>query len=272
MTTNGNGAQQRITFKLLPRRVDADSEIWLVRPGIADEKARDWQHIINASDGQVGALLMHGHLNNCSCEDQPHWKVTGSSCSQLPECHLDEHSDDPHLLRHMLRVARDEIVRLRNEQQAAVAKSLDEFLNQGPVMQVRVAGDGQTPTRTHPGDAGFDLYVSRSIEVPPQTFVDVHCDVSVQLPRDMWGMIIGRSSTLRQRGLLVPLGVIDQGYRGELYAGCWNLTDESVLVAKGERIAQFIPIPLLSDQLTVKQVLQLDEHARGESGFGSSGQ
>ena len=99
---------------------------------------------------------------------------------------------------------------------------------------------GQVAQRAYQADAGIDLYVQASEEravvegrgftgawvIGPGEFVDLPLGVSVRLPEGHWGMLTGRSSTLRQRGLLVNQGIIDNGYTGPLFAGVWNLTQE----------------------------------------------
>lgn len=139
-------------------------------------------------------------------------------------------------------------------------------------------GEGGTmPTRAYSGDAGYDLYVSRSVDVPPGGFVDVHTDIRVALPSHLWARIVGRSSTLRNRGLLVVEGVIDSGYRGWLYSGVRNMTDAPVSVRKGERLAQLIPhlnvAAALPEATGVSQADfdALPHDGRAHSGFGSSG-
>lgn len=134
-----------------------------------------------------------------------------------------------------------------------------------------VSGTVQCPTRVHPDDAGLDLYVSEAAAVPPRSFVDIHCGIAVQLPAHTWGFLVGRSSTLRKRGLLVNPGIIDCGYRGELYAGVQNMTDEPVKVGVGERLAQLIILENSTRGLTPVWAKELTSHARGSNGFGSSG-
>lgn len=130
---------------------------------------------------------------------------------------------------------------------------------------------GQMPDRTYANDAGLDLFVSETVDVPPGEFRDIHCGVSVQLPDWSWGMLTGRSSTLRKRGLLVNQGVIDEGYRGPLFAGVWNLTAGTVRVNKGERIAQLIVLDNATRKLHPHQVRHLSVSERGNNGFGSTG-
>ena len=124
-------------------------------------------------------------------------------------------------------------------------------------------------TRAYPGDAGFDLYCQGEHRIGPGESIDVPLGVRVQLPEGWWGLLTGRSSTLRKRGLLVAQGVIDQGYRGPLYAYVHNMTEEMVRVRDGERLAQLIPLPLFPGGTVL--VDDLDDHARGTQGFGSSG-
>jgi len=138
-------------------------------------------------------------------------------------------------------------------------------------MKIKIGPNGRMPKQHYPGDAGFDLYVSENVWVEPGEFADVATDVFIQLPTSYWGQVVGRSSTLKNRGLMVVPGVIDNGYRGELFTGVWNLSGETRQIHRGDRIAQFIPTLIVSDRLSLEQVEHLDEHVRGLASFGSSG-
>lgn len=130
---------------------------------------------------------------------------------------------------------------------------------------------GMPPSRGYPDDAGIDLYVAVDTVIPPGEFVDVPSGVKVEMPPDVWGMLTGRSSTLRKKGLMVNQGVIDPGYRGELYSGVWNLTRDEVKVAAGERIAQLILIGNATRLHRLVEVAGLSPSDRGTNGFGSTG-
>lgn len=128
------------------------------------------------------------------------------------------------------------------------------------------------PTRGHAGDAGFDLYVSRDIRISPGAFVDVPCGINgIELPEGYWAWIVGRSSTLRSKGLLVNQGIIDQGYRGPLFAGVQNISPVACDIRRGERLAQLILLPLAADKTTLTAVETVGETSRGANGFGSTG-
>lgn len=132
--------------------------------------------------------------------------------------------------------------------------------------------DAYEPTRGHFDDAGFDLYTVEDRTVGPGQFIDVPCGVAVQLPPSTWGMLTGRSSTLRKHGLMVHTGVIDEGYRGELFAGVFNLTDGPVQIRRGERLSQLIVIPRMQLDLTRVDITdQFIQSSRGARGFGSTG-
>jgi dUTP pyrophosphatase len=71
------------------------------------------------------------------------------------------------------------------------------------------------------------------------------------------------------RGIATTAGVIDAGYRGEILVLMTNLGETAVELKAGEKIAQMIPVPVLTgDVVTVES---LEESARAEKGFGSSG-
>lgn len=127
------------------------------------------------------------------------------------------------------------------------------------------------PVRAYSDDAGLDLFVSEGVWVPAGGFVDIHSHLAVQLPHWSWGFLVGRSSTLRKKGLLVNPGIIDTGYRGELFAGVQNMRDKPVRVEAGERLAQLIILGNATRRVDPVMVGELASHPRGSQGFGSSG-
>ena len=138
-------------------------------------------------------------------------------------------------------------------------------------LPVVVHNEGCLPRRAYEDDAGLDLVVSQDTVLLPGEFTDVPCGVSVELPGWTWGLVTGRSSALRKRGLLVHSGVIDAGYRGPLFAGAWNMTDEPVTVMAGERIAQLIVINNATRYVEPIRAMALTQSPRGRNGFGSTG-
>ena len=129
----------------------------------------------------------------------------------------------------------------------------------------------QGPTQAHDDDAGFDLYVDGDWVVQPNQFVDIPLGIATKLPAGTWGLLTGRSSTLRRLGLMVTQGVIDCGYTGPLFAGVWNMTQFPVDVKHGDRIAQFIIMQNVAEDTITQKVISLPNTQRGSKGFGSSG-
>ena len=108
-------------------------------------------------------------------------------------------------------------------------------------------GNPRVLTKTYPGDAGWDLYVSRDVVIPAYSFTDIHTDIAIAMPEGLWGRVTGRSSALRKYGLLVNEGIIDNGYRGELFIGVFNLTNHDQFIPAGTRLAQLIFHQLIED-------------------------
>ena len=136
---------------------------------------------------------------------------------------------------------------------------------------LQVAGTGALPSRGYKGDAGFDLYVSQDTVLGAGLFTNVPAGISVALPEDVWALIVGRSSTFFKRGLMVNSAVIDQGYRGPLFACVYNPGPQDQVAAYGERMAQMIPIPLLAPSIVLERTEDLPSSDRNSAGFGSTG-
>lgn len=136
---------------------------------------------------------------------------------------------------------------------------------------MRLDGSAQAPRRAYPDDAGFDLSVITGCAVAPHHTVNLACGIAVELPPWSWGLITGRSS-IWQKGLHVPISVIDAGWRGELFVAAHNLTDRVVELKAGDRVGQLIVLENSSRMLLEAcEVDELTPHDRGIQGFGSTG-
>ncbi len=71
------------------------------------------------------------------------------------------------------------------------------------------------------------------------------------------------------RGIATTGGVIDSGYRGEILVLMTNLGEAAVELKAGEKIAQMVPVPVLTGLVQVVESLEVSD--RAEKGFGSSG-
>ena len=129
------------------------------------------------------------------------------------------------------------------------------------------------PERHHSGDAGFDLYACGDDDwvVPPLEGRDIPCGVAIEWPAGLWGFLVGRSSTFHKKGLIVNPAIIDAGFRGELFAAVRNITAGPVAISPGDRIAQIIPMPLISHNIEMGWCDTLSASDRGTNGFGSTG-
>lgn len=139
----------------------------------------------------------------------------------------------------------------------------------GTIYFKSLSESGLCPERKHENDAGYDLFVSREVTIPSESWQDVHTDIAIALPDGIWGEIAGRSSTFRVRGLQVQHGVIDPGYRGELFIAVYNFQKTAVKVCRGDRLAQLIPHMVYD--IVWREVGNLPDSDRGDAGFGSTG-
>lgn len=99
----------------------------------------------------------------------------------------------------------------------------------------------------------------------------IHTGVRVALPVGYEAQVRPRSGLALKHGIILPNspGTIDADYRGEIGVILMNLGDEPYEVKCGDRIAQMVVAPVC--QVKFEEADELDETARGEGGFGSSG-
>jgi dUTP pyrophosphatase len=144
------------------------------------------------------------------------------------------------------------------------------------MLHVKLLESGaRPPVVAHPGeDLGYDLFSLESAVLAPRATVRLRTGIAVEARHPQTGaplgLLVRDRSSMASRGIITTGGVIDAGYRGEILVLMTNLTDASVELKAGEKIAQMIPVPVLTG--TVEEVESLEDSARAEKGFGSSGQ
>ncbi|EEI83667.1 dUTP diphosphatase [Anaerococcus tetradius] len=122
--------------------------------------------------------------------------------------------------------------------------------------------------------AGLDLYsyTDKDIIVKAGETVKVHTGVRVEIPEGYFGGVYPRSSTGVKKQLMLSntIGVIDSDYRGEIMVFFYNYGKETQVIKNGDRLAQLIIQPY--QRCDIELVDNLNDSARGEDGFGSTGQ
>jgi dUTP pyrophosphatase len=129
----------------------------------------------------------------------------------------------------------------------------------------------QLPRRTHPGDAGADLFSVEEVTIPARERRDVGTGLALAIPSGYAGFVQPRSGLAFRHGIMVvnSPGLIDAGFRGEVRVLLYNSGREPFAVHVGERIAQLV-IQRVEEPAFVAAA-ELPDTIRGEGGFGSSG-
>ena len=140
-----------------------------------------------------------------------------------------------------------------------------------PVLRLDL--DLPLPAYAKPGDAGIDLVARDDVILSAGGGrALVPTGIAIALPEGYGGFVQPRSGLAFKHGVTVlnSPGLVDSGYRGELKV-CLINTDPDVPfeVKRGERIAQLVVKAVEHVELVDVEVL--DETARGDTGFGSSG-
>jgi len=138
----------------------------------------------------------------------------------------------------------------------------------------RLEVGARLPVVAHPGeDLGYDLFALEGTVLAPRATIRVRTGIAVEARNPATGaplgLLVRDRSSMASRGIATTGGVIDAGYRGEILVLMTNLGETAVELKAGEKIAQMIPVPVLTG--VVEEVDSLEDSARAEKGFGSSG-
>lgn len=123
------------------------------------------------------------------------------------------------------------------------------------------------------GSACLDVtaVLDSTILVHPGSSVNIRTGLAFEVPKGYVLMLYSRSGHGFKQGLrfVNGTGIIDSDYRGEVMVGLYNDSVSSQEIKAGERIAQFMLIPVT--KLNLVEAQSLEETDRGQNGFGSTG-
>jgi dUTP pyrophosphatase len=130
----------------------------------------------------------------------------------------------------------------------------------------------ELPAYQSDGAVAMDLRLASSdVSVSPGERVLLPTGFCIAIPTGFEGQVRMRSGLAMRSGLILPNapGTIDQDYRGEIRVLVLNAGRETIIVEKGERIAQLVIAPVARCEW--QEVIELPPTPRGVNGFGSTG-
>lgn len=158
-----------------------------------------------------------------------------------------------------------------------------------------------SPVRGNLADAGIDFFIPEDVHciknqesgklivnvkdvtdttdfkvfVPPGKSILIGSGIKVRIPEDYALIGFNKSGIAVKKNLILGACVIDEKYSGEIHFDLKNIGDEIVILMPGDKIAQFILIPVnysIPEEVINEEELYKDwESTRGDGGFGSTG-
>ncbi|MCC2638830.1 MAG: deoxyuridine 5-triphosphate nucleotidohydrolase [Moraxellaceae bacterium] len=142
------------------------------------------------------------------------------------------------------------------------------------VLDARIGSTFPLPAYATDGSAGLDLRacLDAPLTLAPGETQLIRTGLAIYIADPAFaGLVLPRSGLGHKHGIVLGnlVGLIDSDYQGELMVSCWNRGNESFTIQPGERIAQYVLVPVV--QAAFRVVESFEASDRGAGGFGSSG-
>jgi dUTP pyrophosphatase len=139
------------------------------------------------------------------------------------------------------------------------------------IMRLDHGADLELPNYATIGAAGLDLRSAESLIIKSGARALIPTGMAIALPLNYEAQVRPRSGLAVKFGVTVlnSPGTIDCDYRGEIRVPLINHGPEDFVISRGDRIAQMVIASVT--QVELVEVSALDQTARGDGGFGSSG-
>lgn len=141
-------------------------------------------------------------------------------------------------------------------------------------MKVQKLRNVKTPIRSTSASAGIDFYVPEDFEtqvLKPGESVLIPSGIKAQVPRGYALIAFNKSGVATKQGLQVGACIIDEDYEGEIHLHMVNISNKEQTVATGQKLVQFVLIPVCYFDIEEVDEIQNRNTERGAGGFGSTG-
>ena len=142
------------------------------------------------------------------------------------------------------------------------------------VLDKRIGTEFPLPSYATTGSAGLDLRacISEPLTIAAGETKLIGTGLALYIQDSAYaGLVLPRSGLGHKHGIVLGnlVGLIDSDYQGELMLSCWNRGQQPFTIQVGERLAQYVLVPVIQADLTVVDEFVATE--RGAGGFGHSG-
>ncbi len=142
------------------------------------------------------------------------------------------------------------------------------------VLDARLGAEWPMPSYATAGSAGLDLRacVEQTTVIEPGQTILVKTGLAIYIEDvNFAGLILPRSGLGHKHGIVLGnlVGLIDSDYQGELMVSVWNRSQTAFSLEPGERLAQYVLVPVVQAEFDVVNEFEATE--RGAGGFGHTG-
>jgi dUTP pyrophosphatase len=141
-------------------------------------------------------------------------------------------------------------------------------------LQLKIVTPGAKPFKLgRDEDAGYDIFSTRDVMIPPGTGVEIPTGIATAFPKGYVGLVLDRGST-GFAGIMHRAGVFDSGWRGEWVISLFNSGKDIWQIEDVRRnpfakaIAQVVFVKY--EKEPYKLVTEMSESLRGDKAFGST--
>lgn len=143
-------------------------------------------------------------------------------------------------------------------------------------MKVSRIRDVKLPNRGTDRSAGIDFFVPNDfseITLNPGQSALIPSGIKAQIPSGYMLTAFNKSGVATKQTLIRGAEVCDEDYQGEIHIHVINVGEKPQRIEPGQKLIQFILVPVFYDSVEEVQIDQLFDSAtaRGEGGFGSTG-
>ena len=134
---------------------------------------------------------------------------------------------------------------------------------------VKTHKSAKLPERAHASDSGYDLTSVEEMTIPAKGSAVVPVGLTLgYLEPGWWFRIEPRSGLGFKKSIQPHLGIIDNGYRGDLGVKLYNFSGSDWVLPAGSKVAQLVLYPHITAD--IEWADEVTEADRGDAGFGST--